>query len=111
MKVVPDNSVAVKRNTVAIQWLVDYLWISYRSNDFSSLWYCNECLKKKEKKKKKKKKKKKRRKKRKKKKKHFYYFSETIVVGSILHLHRVELNRLKVNYIVRSYFILLHVFR
>ena len=47
----------------------------------------------------------------KKKKKHFYYFSETIVVGSILHLHRVELNRLKVNYVVRSYFILLHVFR
>ena len=44
-------------------------------------------------------------------KKHFYYFSRTIVVGSIFHLHRVELNRLKVNYIVRSYFILLHVFR
>ena len=65
LKVVPDNSVAVKRITVAIRWLVGYLWISYRSNDFSSLWYCNECLKKKEKKKKKKKKKKKRRKKRK----------------------------------------------
>ena len=28
LKVVPDNSVTVKRNTVAIQWLVDYLWIS-----------------------------------------------------------------------------------
>jgi len=43
-------------------------------------------------------------------KQHCYYFSKTLVVGSIFHLHRVELNRLKVNYIIRIYFILMHVF-
>jgi hypothetical protein len=38
------------------------------------------------------------------------YFSKTLVVGSIFYLHRVKLNRLKVNYIVRTDSILMHVF-
>jgi len=42
-------------------------------------------------------------------KQQFYYF-RTLVVGSILYLHRVELNRVKVHYTVKTYFILMHVF-
>ena len=43
-------------------------------------------------------------------KQHCYYFSKTLVVESIFYLRRVELNRLKVHYVVRTYFILMHVF-
>ena len=46
LKVVPDNSVAVKRNTVAIQWLVDYLWILWCSPSTFRLM-CDDLRKKK----------------------------------------------------------------
>ena len=62
LKVVPDNSVAVKRNTVAIQWLVDYLWILWCSPSTFRLM-CDDLRKKKKKKKNKEKKKEKRKKK------------------------------------------------
>ena len=61
LKVVPDNSVAVKRNTVAIQWLVDYLWILWCSPSTFRLM-CDDHRRRRRRKKIKKKKKKKKKK-------------------------------------------------